>query len=79
MSDRLLPHLAVGLPALPRPAWHALARVMAHAWQAVMTRRDLRDLDPHLLADIGVSRAEAAREAARAPWDLDPPRRSGSR
>ena len=79
MSDRLLPHLAVGLPALPRPAWHALARVMTHAWQAVMTRRDLRDLDPHLLADIGVSRAEAVREAARAPWDLDPPRRSGSR
>ena len=32
-------------------------------------RRALRDLDPHLLADIGVTEAEARREAVRPPWD----------
>ena len=32
-------------------------------------RRDLRDLDDHLLADIGLTRAEALEEAARPIWD----------
>ena len=31
-------------------------------------RHDLRRLDDRLLADIGVSRAAAAREAAKLPW-----------
>jgi uncharacterized protein YjiS (DUF1127 family) len=32
-------------------------------------------LEPRLLADIGLTRTEALAEAARAPWDLEPPRR----
>lgn len=30
----------------------------------------LRDLPPHLLADVGLTADLAAREAARAPWDV---------
>ena len=48
--------------------------------RAAETRRELGSLNPRLLADIGVSRAEAEREAARWPWDTDParaPRRGG--
>lgn len=33
-------------------------------------RARLVDLDDHTLDDIGISRAAAAREAARASWDL---------
>ncbi|MBD0274528.1 MAG: DUF1127 domain-containing protein [Acetobacteraceae bacterium] len=45
--------------------------------RAAETRRDLGTLDPRLLADIGVTRAEAEREAGRWPWDLEPNRGSG--
>lgn len=40
--------------------------------RAVITRRQLREMDDRMLADIGISRAEALREADRAPWDLSP-------
>ena len=40
--------------------------------RAVETRRELGRLDARLLADMGVGRAEAAREAERWPWDLEP-------
>jgi len=75
MSDRPLPQFAAVLPALRRPAWHDLKRAAAHAIRIVVTRRDLRELEPRLLADIGVTRAEALAEAARRPWDFQPPRR----
>jgi uncharacterized protein YjiS (DUF1127 family) len=39
--------------------WHELAR----------QRRALLSLDDHMLKDIGLSRADAAREAARPFWD----------
>lgn len=38
-------------------------------------RRDLERLDAHLLKDIGVSPAEAFREAARPFWDVPNSRR----
>ncbi len=41
------------------------------------TRRELGTLNPRLLADIGVTRAEASREAERWPWDVGPDRVSG--
>lgn len=41
------------------------------------TRRELGALDPRLLADIGVGRAEAAQEAERWPWDLAPSHHRG--
>ena len=34
------------------------------------TRAQLALLDDHLLRDIGLTRAEAAAEGARAPWDV---------
>ncbi|MBW6401592.1 DUF1127 domain-containing protein [Roseomonas sp. HJA6] len=43
--------------------------------QAVESRRQLAEMDRRMLADIGISRSEALEEAARAPWDLTPPRR----
>lgn len=43
--------------------------------RAAETRRELGALDPRLLADIGVGRAEAELEAERWPWDLGAARR----
>ncbi len=43
--------------------------------RAIETRRQLAEMDPRMLADIGLSRSEALEEASRAPWDLAPPRR----
>ena len=34
--------------------------------------RELSQLDDRLLADIGISRADALAEADRAPWDVEP-------
>lgn len=41
------------------------------------TRRELGTLNPRLLADIGITRAEAVREAERWPWDVEPNRFPG--
>ncbi len=45
--------------------------------RAAETRRELGTLNPRLLADIGVTRAEASREAERWPWDLEADRHPG--
>lgn len=73
MSPALVnPHLAL-LGAEPRlvPA-AALAVKLAAAIQVWSmrhrTRHQLRDLDDHLLNDIGVTRREAFGEARRAFW-----------
>lgn len=51
-----------------------LARLFdLHAAQR--SRRALRDLDPAILRDIGLTREEALREATRGFWDWDPVRR----
>lgn len=42
--------------------------------QAAETRRHLSGMEPRMLADIGLSRADALAEAHRAPWDLGPTR-----
>jgi uncharacterized protein YjiS (DUF1127 family) len=47
--------------------------------RAIQTRRQLAGMDGHMLSDIGISRAEAEHEAARAPWDLAPPAWYGRR
>ena len=56
-----------------RALWTRLALMR----RAAETRRELGALDPRLLADIGVGRAEAAWEAERWPWDLAPTRFPG--
>lgn len=47
----------------PRPDLRAM-------WRAITTRRELAAMDDRMLRDIGISRADALREADRAPWDL---------
>ena len=59
LSRTLLRPLA--LAWLPR-------RILAAAALA-RSRRGLKHLDDHLLRDIGLTRAQAMTEAARAPWD----------
>lgn len=70
MSARTVCPPSVARPALPTlpSLWDGLRR----AWVAHRTRRQLMELDEHMLHDLGLSRADAHREAARAPWDLDP-------
>jgi uncharacterized protein YjiS (DUF1127 family) len=69
---------SVSRPRLAGPAPSSLAGLwdgLCRAWVAQRTRRELLALDDHLLRDIGLSPADAHREAARAPWDLDPVQR----
>lgn len=65
-------------------AWSAVRARAGAFWtrlvlmrRAAETRRELGSLNPRLLADIGVTRAEAEREAERWPWDLGPGRDPG--
>jgi uncharacterized protein YjiS (DUF1127 family) len=61
--------LNIHTPALPRlmlprlPAFHLMVR-------AIVTRRQLAAMDDRMLRDIGISRADALREADRLPWDV---------
>lgn len=64
-------HLPAALPGLALPRLPGLAAM----YEALVTRRQLARLDERMLKDIGLSRADALAEAARAPWDLGPPRR----
>ena len=46
---------------------------IGHVWKAVQVsreRRRLAELDPRMLADIGLTEAQAAHEANRSFWDL---------
>ena len=58
------PHLVVAL----RVAWRRFRRAYAVALRDEISRRNLRRLDDHMLADIGISRAQAQFEADRVPW-----------
>lgn len=59
-----LPRYATARPAATG-LWAAIARMIALHRQ----RRQLAELDAHLLDDIGVSREDALTEAARPVWD----------
>lgn len=49
----------------------ALARWNPQRMMAIKEqRRMLADLDDHLLSDIGITRNDAEREAARSFWDV---------
>ncbi|QYK40547.1 MAG: DUF1127 domain-containing protein [Paracoccaceae bacterium] len=48
---------------------HLLSRLVA-ALTLARSRARLATLDDHLLRDIGLDRAQAEAEAARAPWDV---------
>lgn len=64
-------------PALRMPArlegtqgWSFWLEHLARFWRAYDTRRQLSELDAHLLRDIGLTPSEAQHEASRKPWDL---------
>ena len=65
-----------GLPArrspVRRPGLWSRVRMMLRARQ---TRGILGQMSPHMLADIGLSPADAQVEAARPFWDVAPRRR----
>ncbi|MFC7738102.1 DUF1127 domain-containing protein [Roseomonas sp. GCM10028921] len=46
-------------------------RTLACMMRAVEERRILATLDDRMLADVGLNRLAAEREATRAPWDLE--------
>ncbi|MDG1458839.1 MAG: DUF1127 domain-containing protein [Pseudoprimorskyibacter sp.] len=48
----------------------SLWSVLTKAHAIFRQRHQLRKLDDRLLADIGVTRAEALQEVERAPWDI---------
>ena len=52
---------------LRRPLWR-LVRLVTTWNQRSRQRRQLRDLPPHLLEDIGVREVEARREATKPFW-----------
>lgn len=74
MSSRSsLLHPASRLLTAPRaPQVGLWVKQLAAFWRAWETRRQLAELDPRMLRDIGVTEGEALREVSRAPWDLGP-------
>lgn len=50
--------------------WRKIVSFVARMAQMRRTRHMLAQLDARMLADIGVSRAEAEHEINRAPWDF---------
>ena len=63
--------LAPGRIAAPAQKSRILPSLAA-MWRVVTTRRMLAEMDDRMLADIGISRAQAAFEADRLPWDTEP-------
>ena len=66
-----------GLRDFGRPVVRIVVRIAvrraAHFWtclEVARQRQQLRELDDRALKDIGISRAEANREALRGFWDL---------
>ncbi|MGC1496425.1 MAG: DUF1127 domain-containing protein [Sulfitobacter sp.] len=55
-------------PRAPRS--QTLVQIITRAYRLWCTRRALAALGPEQLKDVGVSRAEANREAQRAVWDV---------
>jgi len=61
--------ISAPLPLRTSTGWlAALCRWCCHALELRGQRGALRDLDDHLLADIGVTREEALREARKLFW-----------
>ena len=62
--------------ATTRPAaLRTFARALTQAFRVAMTRQELAGMDDRMLRDIGITRVDALREAARKPWDAAPSRR----
>lgn len=69
MAARIIAFPAAAPSCARVPATSFRTKVAA-MWQARRTRRLLAEMDPHMLADIGIGRGDAMVEAARPFWDL---------
>ncbi|MDE1907043.1 MAG: DUF1127 domain-containing protein [Rhodospirillales bacterium] len=49
-----------------------LMSALAEMRRAIKGRRAIAQMDARMLADIGMSRAEAQEEVQRKPWDTGP-------
>ena len=49
-------------------AWGRALETMYLWWRRARTRRELEELDDRILADVGLDRVEARREAAKPFW-----------
>lgn len=76
MSGLTLSRTAAAHLRATRPHPFAVfARAVGAAYRAVATRQDLAGMDDRMLRDIGITRVDALREAARKPWDQAPTKR----
>ncbi len=66
MFDNAQPNLTS--PASHAGRWQKLPDAVRVLIRNATSRRQLRDMEPRMLDDIGITRAEALAEAARAPW-----------
>ncbi len=57
----------------------ALRARLVQMREAAIGRRQIAKMDDRMLADIGLSRAEASMEINRRPWDVAPKARLGLR
>lgn len=63
---------ATYLTARAVPARPGFGRRVISLFELRRQRRALRDMEPHMLRDIGLTHAEARAEAARPIWDVPP-------
>ena len=74
MSEQTAGFFVPTISRAPVRPWLVVARHVALMLEARRTRRILAEMDPRLMKDIGIGRAEAAREVARPFWDYLPRR-----
>jgi uncharacterized protein YjiS (DUF1127 family) len=71
VSDRVTSLAGFASARTPgRPRFDLLRR-LGMMLEVRRTRRILAEMDPYLLKDIGISRAEAEAESTRALWDFE--------
>ena len=58
------------IAARVRPLLRRAGHGVGVAWRVLSTKRELLEMDDHMLKDIGISRAEASYEATRWLWQL---------
>lgn len=69
MSGHTVGDRTIAISSGTEPWFHSALRRLSLMLRAAMTRPSLTEMDERMLRDIGINRADALREAARAPWD----------
>ena len=58
------------IAARVRPLLRRVGQEVGVAWRVLSTKRELLEMDDHMLKDIGISRSQASYEATRWFWQL---------